>query len=267
MNANQYTLITGGTSGIGYELARIFADHGHNLVIVARDAEELAAVKQELDNNPIEIHTIVKDLFDPGAAFELYDELQRKGIKVDILVNNAGQGLYGKFSETDVRRELDIIQLNISSLMVLTKLFLKDMIGQGSGRILNLSSIASKAPGPYQSVYHATKAFVQSFTEAVRDEVKDTGVTLTVLLPGATDTDFFHKAEMTESKIVQDGKLADPAGVAEDGYKALMSGDDMIVSGFMNKLTVAMSALLPDHVLARKMHKQQEPVTPKSKDL
>lgn len=262
---NHYTLITGGTSGIGYELARIFADKGHNLVLVARDPTELAIVKQELGIHAITVHTIAKDLFNPQAPFEIYEELKREGLEINILVNNAGQGLYGKFEETDIRRELDIIQLNIASLVVLTKLFLKDMIGRGEGRILNLSSIAGKAPGPFQSVYHGTKAFVQSFTEAVRDEVKDTGVTLTALLPGATDTDFFNKADMLESKIVQEGKLADPAKVAEDGYEALMNGDDMIVSGFMNKLSVAMSAILPDSTMAKKMHKQQEPAPPNPK--
>jgi short-subunit dehydrogenase len=182
-------------------------------------------------------------------------------VQPDVLVNDAGQGLYGKFVDTDIKRELSIIQLNISSLVILTKLFLKDMIQRGEGKILNLSSVASKIPGPYQSVYHGTKAFVQSFTEAIRSEVKDSGVTITALLPGATDTDFFNKAEMQDSKIVQDGKLADPATVAKDGYEALMNNDDMIVSGFKNKVQVAMSNILPDSMVADNVKKQQQPVT------
>jgi len=137
------------------------------------------------------------------------------------------------------------------------------MLQRGEGRILNLSSIASKAPGPLQSVYHGTKAFVQSFTEAVRDEVKDTGVTLTALLPGATDTDFFNKAAMQEAKIVAEGELDDPVKVAKDGYEALMRGDDMVVSGFKNKMNVMMSNMLPDDKVAEKMHKQQAPVNKK----
>src|SRR3954471_4995299 len=129
-------------------------------------------------------------------------------------------------------RELAIIQLNISSLVVLTKQFLQDMLARGEGKILNLSSIASKMPGPWQSVYHGTKAFVQSFTEAIRSEVKDKGITVTALLPGTTDTDFFNKAHMLASKAVQDeDKLADPAVVAKDGYEALMAGKDMVISG------------------------------------
>jgi short-subunit dehydrogenase len=258
-----YTLITGGTSGIGFELARIFANNGHNLIIVARDESELSRIYREFTPLGVEVITISKDLFGKESAFELYNEVKEKGLTVDILVNDAGQGQYGEFAETDIYRELDIIQLNICSLVVLTKLFLKDMLQRGDGKILNLSSIASKAPGPLQSVYHGTKAFVQSFTEAVRNEVKDTGVTLTALLPGATDTDFFHKAEMEEAKIVQDGKLDDPVKVAKDGYEALMRGDDMVVSGFKNKMNVAMSNILPDDAVAENMHKKQAPVNKK----
>ncbi|WP_207515127.1 SDR family NAD(P)-dependent oxidoreductase [Longitalea luteola] len=260
-----YTLITGGTMGIGYELAKIFANHGHNLIIVARDESELALTSRELQALGVEVITIPKDLFQKEAAFELYDDIKERGLVVDILVNNAGQGQYGQFAETDIYRELDIIQLNISSLVVLTKLFLQDMLQRGDGKILNLSSIASKAPGPWQAVYHGTKAFVQSFTEGVRNEVKGTGVTLTALLPGATDTDFFRKAEMEESKIVQEGKLDDPVKVAEDGYEALMRGDDMVISGLKNKLNVAMSNIMPDAAAAENMNKKQEPANERRK--
>jgi short-subunit dehydrogenase len=258
-----YTLITGGTSGIGFELAKIFASNGHHLIIVARDENELARTYRELSPLGVDVITISKDLFIKESPFELYTEVMSKGLLVNILVNDAGQGQYGEFAETDIYRELDIIQLNICSLVVLTKLFLRDMLQRGDGKILNLSSIASKAPGPFQSVYHGTKAFVQSFTEAVRNEVKDTGVTLTALLPGATDTDFFNKAEMQESKIVAEGKLDDPVKVAKDGYEALMSGDDMVVSGFKNKMNVAMSNIMPDEKAADNMHKKQEPVNKK----
>lgn len=258
----KYTLITGGTVGIGYELAKIFAQNGHNLVVVARDPTELAKVKQELEQGDVEVVTIAKDLFDPQAPFQLFDETINRGLNIDVLVNNAGQGVYGLFEETDIRREVAIVQLNIASLIVLTKLFLQDMLDRGEGKILNLSSIASKTPGPWQSVYHGTKAFVQSFTEALRSEVKDKGITVTALLPGATDTDFFNKADMLESKVVQDkDKLADPADVAKDGYEALMNGDDKVISGFKNKATVAMSNMMPDSTAADMMKKQQEPVT------
>ena len=259
-----FTLITGGTEGIGYELAKQFAEHGHNLIIVARDETQLASAKTNLQGHDIEVETIAKDLFEAEAPFELYEEVRNKNLTVDILVNNAGQGVYGLFEETDIRRELAIVQLNIASLTVLTKLFLQDMLERGEGKILNVSSIASKTPGPWQSVYHGTKAFVQSFSEAVRSEVKDKGIVVTTLLPGATDTDFFNKADMQDSKVVQDKeKLADPAAVAKDGYEALMSGDDKVISGFKNKATVAMSNMMTDSAAADMMKKQQEPVTKK----
>ncbi len=255
---NKYALITGATSGIGLELARLFAKDGYNLVIVSRNQSNLEKTASELKSHNIEVVIISKDLFKPESSFELYQEVKAKGIQIDVLVNDAGQGVYGEFADTDIDREIDIIQLNITSLVVLTKQFLKDMISRGSGKILNLSSIASKIPGPYQSVYHGTKAFVQSFTEAVRSEVKDKGIVITALLPGVTDTDFFNKADMLDSKAVQ-GKMADPADVAKDGYKALMSDDDMVVSGIMNKVQVAMANLTPDSLAADQTKKKQEP--------
>lgn len=260
-----YALITGATSGIGYELAKLFAKDGYNLIIVARTLTDLQRTADELSRDyGVDVHPIAKDLFDEKAAFELYEMVKSKGVTVDVLVNNAGQGEYSLFVESNLDKQLKIIRLNIESLVVLTHLFLKDMVAKGEGRILNLSSIASRAPGPWQAVYHGTKAFVQSFTEAVREEVKETGVTLTALLPGVTDTDFFHKAHMEDSKMVQDeDKMADPADVAMDGYKALMEGKDMIVSGAGNKFQTTLSAITPDDKLATQQKKQQEPVEKK----
>lgn len=262
MDRAKHALITGATSGIGYELVKLFAKSGHNLVIVARHRQDLERTAHELETTyGIHVHAIAKNLFDTNSAFELYDELKSRGIKIDVLANNAGHGLYGEFSKTDLRKELSIIQLNISSLVTLTKLFLQDMVENGEGKILNTSSIASKSPGPWQSVYHGTKAFVQSFTEAVREEVKDTGITITALLPGATNTDFFRKAGMESSKAVQDkSKLSDPAEVAKAGYDALMAGKDMVVAGLKNKLEVAMDGITPDSRLAKKTAGMQEPV-------
>ncbi|MDF2455556.1 MAG: short-chain dehydrogenase/reductase [Cytophagaceae bacterium] len=258
-------LITGATSGIGFELAKLFAKDLYDLVIVARSQEELDKTAVVLNSSyGTKVTTIAKDLFLPDSAFELYEEVKAKGIEIGILVNNAGQGEYGEFITTDLSKELSIIQLNISSLVVLTKLFVLDMVKAGEGKILNLSSIASKSPGPWQAVYHGTKAFVQSFSEALRVELKDKGVSVTALLPGVTDTDFFQKAHMESSKVVQDkDQMADPADVAQDGYEALMEGKDMVVSGFKNKLQVAMGAITPDETAAKKMAKQQEPVSKK----
>jgi short-subunit dehydrogenase len=256
---NNYALITGGTSGIGFELAKLFAKDKYDLIIVARNQDELDQAATELKKEGIKVITISKDFFVSGAAFELYDEIKNMGITVKVLVNDAGQGVYGKFIETDLQRELNIIQLNIGATVVLTKLFLKDMVKRNAGKILNVASIAGKSPGPYQAVYHGTKAFVHSFNEAVRNEIKDTDVTLTSLLPGATDTDFFRKADMLDSKIVQEGHLGDAADVAKDGYDALMEGKDMVISGFKNKVQVAMSNIVSDSMAAESMRKTQEP--------
>ncbi|MET1056586.1 MAG: SDR family oxidoreductase [Pedobacter sp.] len=259
-NTNKYALITGATSGIGYELAKLFAQDGYNLVIVARDQAELDSKSAELEKSGIRVITIAKDLFDPEEAFGLFADLQSQDIRIDVLVNNAGQGVYGEFEDTDIDRELDIIHLNISSLVVLTKLFLKEMTARNSGKILNTASIASKTPGPWQAVYHGTKAFVLSFTEAIREELRDTNITVTALMPGATDTDFFAKADMLDSKAVQDkDSLSDPADVAKDGYDALMAGKDKVISGFKNKVQVGMGSLTPDSLVAHQVYEQQKP--------
>lgn len=256
----KYALVTGATSGIGYELAKLFTQDGYNLIIVGRDQTTLDSTAAALKTQSPVI-TIRKDFFERNAASELYTEVKSMGIDIDVLVNDAGQGVYGEFLATDIDRELDIIQLNIASVVVLTKHFLKDMVARGEGKILNLSSIASKVPGPYQSVYHGTKAFIQSFTEAIRSETKDSGVTVTALLPGATDTDFFNKADMLDSKAVQDkDKLSNAADVAKDGYDALMSGKDKVISGLKNKVEIAMTNLMPERMVADQMKKQQGPV-------
>ncbi|MDJ1500299.1 SDR family oxidoreductase [Xanthocytophaga agilis] len=258
---NKYVLITGATSGIGYELAKLFAKDHYNLVIVSRDQQELENKAQEFRQLGIDVVPIAKDLFNRDAAFSLYEEVKNRNIQVDILVNDAGQGIYGKFQDTDINRELAVIDLNIASVVILTKCFLKDMVQRNSGKILNLASIASKTPGPWQSVYHGTKAFVLSFSEAIREELKETNITVTALLPGATDTDFFNKADMVSSKIVQEGKLSDPADVAKDGYEALMSGDDKVISGLKNKVQIGMSNMMPDSVVAHQMNEQQKPAS------
>ncbi|AZA88884.1 SDR family oxidoreductase [Chryseobacterium shandongense] len=261
---NEYALVTGATSGIGYELAKQFAKNGYDLVMVARNHEELKTKADEFKSFGINVITIAKNLFIEDDAYALYSELKLNGISPSILVNDAGQGVYGKFQDTDLHREVDIVNLNIVSVLILTKMFLKDRLPKGSGKILNLASIASKAPGPWHSVYHGTKAFVLSWSEAIREELKDTGITVTALLPGPTDTDFFNKADMNESKILEDkDNLASPEEVAIDGYNALMNGDDKVVSGLKNKLTVAMSNIATDSMAAHRMGEMQKPVNEK----
>ena len=254
----RYALITGATEGIGYELAKLFAEDGYHLIIVARTEEKLQQRSTEFSQYGIEFIPLVKDLFVADAPFEIYNEIKRRNLTVDVLVNDAGQGQYGLFVEGDIRRFLDIIQLNVNALTVLTHLFLKDMVARNEGKILQLASIASELPGPWQAVYHATKAYVLHLTEALVRELKDSAVSITALQPGATDTDFFNKADMQESKIL-DTKLSDPVKVAKDGYEALMKGDDKVVSGFKNKAMVAASNIMPDTMVAAQMDKMQEP--------
>lgn len=264
INEKNYVLITGASSGIGYELAKIFAQNQYNLILLSRDHKGLETKATELRTFGVDVKILVKDLFSREQAASVYQEVAELGIQIDILVNDAGQGLYGEFKDTEIDRELKIIDLNISSLIILTKDFLKDMVKRKSGKILNVASIASETPGPWQSVYHGTKAFVLSFSEAIREELKDLNISVTALLPGVTDTDFFNKAEMNGSKAVQDKKaMADPAVVAKDGFDALMSGKDKVISGFKNKIQVGISHVMPDSTVAHTMAEQQKPVDKK----
>jgi len=259
-NRNQYALITGATSGFGYELAKLFAKDGFSLVLVARSEERLQEVTDELKQQyNIEVTPISSDLFRPTAAKEIYDEVQARGIVVNYLVNDAGQGEWGRFIDVDLQRSLDIIQLNICSLVGLTKYFATDMAARGEGHILQLGSEAGKAPMPLLSVYAATKAFVISFSAAISNELEGTGVNVTVLLPGASDTDFFHKANMEHTKTYREESLQTPEEVAKDGYEALMSGESRVISGGKTKMHVYMANLLSDEANAVNMRKLMEP--------
>ena len=258
-NRNQYALITGGTSGIGYELARNFAKDGYNLILVARNKNLLQQTTDELKQQfGVEITPLAEDLFDKNAAERVYNKTKEMGIEVNVLVNNAGQGEWGPFVETDLQRDLDIVQLNISSLVSLTKLFLRDMVARNEGKILQVGSEAGTAPGPLLATYSATKAFVISFSVALSDELRDTNITVTVLLPGATDTDFFHKAGQEDTVTYREKSLLSPEEVAKDGYDALMKGESKIISGAKTKMHVFMSDMLGAKASAKNMRKQNE---------
>ena len=260
-NQPQTVLLTGGTSGIGRELANCFAQDQHNLILVARDQAELDQAAREIQQqHGVRVSTIAKDLFRREAPFEVYDQLKANGTRVDILVCDAGQGQYGTFETTDIDRELDIIQLNIGAYVTFTKLYLQEMNARNAGKILLVGSIAGELPGPLQAVYHATKAFVNSFAESIQEENKDSQVTITNLLPGLTDTDFFEKADMTRAKNVAEGSKADPADVAQDGYQALMAGERRVISGLGNKVQVTVSNVVPDALVAKKVHQESAPV-------
>jgi len=255
----KHALVTGGTSGIGYEIARLLARDGYDLILVARSAEGLQNAAQDLELEGGLVSTISKDLMVPGAAGELFEDIKTAGITIDILVNDAGQGEWGKFTDTDLDREIDLIHLNVIALTSLTKFFLKDMVSRGEGRILQLASSLSKAPSPYTAVYAATKAYVFSLTEALVQELKGTGVTITALQPGATDTDFFHKAGAQESVVYKESDLYDPVEVAKAGYEGLLAGKDKVVPGTKNKLEGAMGAILPDTAVAANIGNQMKP--------
>jgi uncharacterized protein len=259
-NRNKYALITGATSGIGYELARLFAKDGYNLILVARHEGRLQEVTDELKAQfAIEVTPLAKDLFERDAAQDIYNATQQMGITVDVLVNDAGQGEWGPFIDTDLERDLDIIQLNIASLVALTKMYLMDMVQRNEGKILQVGSEAGTTPIPLLSVYAATKAFVLSFSAALANELQDKNITITALLPGATDTDFFHKAHQEDTRGYREGKLASPEEVAKDGYDALMKGESKIISGAKTKMHVFMSDLLGDKGAAANSRKQMEP--------
>ncbi len=234
-------LITGASVGIGRELARLFARDGYELILVARDREKLeeaAAECRELSRAPA--HVIVKDLARPAAPQELYQALHNEKHDLDVLVNNAGFGLGGRFDQLDEGRQLDMIQLNVTSLVQLTRLFLPGLLARRSGGILNVASTAAFQPGPYMAIYYATKAFVLSFTEAIAEELRHSGVTITALCPGPTRTEFQKRAGLQLSSMFQSRILPilDAATVARIGYEGFKNKRRIVIPGLSNKLQV-----------------------------
>jgi len=242
-------VVTGGSSGIGLELAKIFAAEGHDLILASNNRAKLkkAAESVALAGDGTTVETVAADLSKPGGPKKLFDAVQKFGRPVDVLVNNAGRGVWGDFArETDLKDELAMIQLNAASVVALTKMFLPGMVKRGSGKILITASEASLAPIALMSIYAATKAFIYSFALSLREELKDTGVSVTALLPGATQTDFFIRADMEDAKFVRESKMADPVKVARDGFDALMKGDDHVVTPFKDKVMSTLTKLAPD---------------------
>jgi short-subunit dehydrogenase len=230
-------LITGASSGIGAELARIHASRGGDLVITARRRKELEQLKGDLESaHGCQVHVIVKDLAEPGARQAIYNELTSQGMRIDYLINNAGFGYYGLFYRQDWARNEAMIEVNILALAALTRLFLPEMVARRSGRILNVGSMAGFLPGPLQAVYYATKAFVVSFSEALANELAGTGVTVTALCPGPVETEFAERAGTREARGF--ARMASPRKVARAGYDAMLRGRTIIVPGPLNKLTI-----------------------------
>ncbi len=262
MNA-ETALITGSSSGIGLHLAHEFARHGHPLILVAPVQAELEEVAAKLTaEHGVNVTVIAKDLENENAAQEIFDELRRKATDVHILVNNAGHGYRGKSWEIPIEHDISMVRLNIEAVLRLTKLFLPPMLQRERGRILNTASVAGFEPGPLLNVYHSTKAFVLSWSEALSVELEKTGITVTALCPGPTDTDFFPKAGMLDTRAFQTASVSAPQDVAKAGYEGLMKGELFIVPGGMNKALVAARRILSEGAQAKINQKFYEEVPP-----
>jgi uncharacterized protein len=255
----QLAVVTGASSGIGFELARVFAENDFDLIIAAED-EELEPAARELNQIAGSVQAVRVDLSRPEGVEELYEKMTANGRPIDALALNAGIGAGGDFArETALAKELRLIDLNVRSTVHLCKLAVADMVERDEGRILFTSSVASTMPGAYQAVYNASKSFVQSFAEAIRNELKDTGVTITALMPGPTDTEFFDRAGMEDTKIGA-GQKDDAAKVARQGFEALMEGDEKVVAGSLkNKLQTAVAGVIPDSRKAEMHRNMAEP--------
>ena len=244
-------LITGASGGIGYELALLFARDHYDCILVARSQDKLSALATRLESEfGVKTLVLAKDLSTPSTVDEIYEEVTAASLNVDVLVNNAGFPVYGGFVETDLQSELDMLQVNVMALTALTKLFLRGMVARRNGRILNLASTAAFVPGPLMAVYYASKAYVLSFSEAIANELHDTGVTVTALCPGSTRTGFQERGKLENARLVR-GRLPDAASVALAGYRGLMAGKSVVIPGLGNKLLPFGVRLSPRQAVTR----------------
>jgi short-subunit dehydrogenase len=252
-------VVTGASSGIGFELAKVFAEQGFDLLIAAEDAE-LRPALEALKESQVKVEAHRVDLATEAGVIELYRHIQNTGRPVDALALNAGIGAGGAFAtETELTDELKLIDLNVRSTVHLCKLVVADMVERDAGRILFTSSIAATIPGAFQAVYNASKSFVQSFAIALRNELKDTDIAITALMPGATETEFFERAGMEDTEVGA-GEKDDPAEVARQGFDALMADKEKVVAGALkNKVQVAAGRVMPDSVKAEKHREMAEP--------
>jgi short-subunit dehydrogenase len=245
-------LITGASGGIGLELARVFAENGYALVLIARSRDRLVEIAAELKPTPVQV--LAKDLALVGAAEGVFREVP----KVDVLVNNAGYGVYGPFLGNQLDEELGMMQLNMTALVALTKLYLPGMVASKSGKILNVASTAAFQPGPLMAIYYATKAFVLSFSEAIGNELEGTGVTVTALCPGPTATGFQARTKLENSRLFKRMKVMDARTVAEAGYRALMAGKPVVIPGMTNKLLALSVRASPRSMVTKIARMMQE---------
>lgn len=258
MAARPVALITGASMGLGAEFARLFAANGHDLVITARSRDKLEAVRREIGGlHGASVHIIVADLADPDAPRAIFDELAAAGVEIDALVNNAGYGMYGLFHHADLAEALDLIQVNVNALVALTRLFLDGMIARGRGRVLNVASTAAFQPGPLQPVYYATKALVLSFTEAIANELKGTGVTATALCPGPVRTGFQERANVGEPRGLRLLMRTTPEDVVRAGFDGMIRGRSVVIPGALNKVHVFLVRLFPRNFVTAMVRRVQ----------
>lgn len=247
-------VVTGASNGIGYELAKQFAKNNFDLLITATGASINEAARA-CEAFGAKVQTVEADLATYDGVEALYSKIKETNVPVEAIAINAGVGVGGEFIKTDLQEEINLIELNVVSSVHLAKRIVKDMVDRGRGKILLTSSIAALMPGPFEAVYAASKAFLQSFSQGLRNELKDTGVTVTALMPGPTDTNFFHRADMDDTRAGA-SKKDDPAEVAKQGFEALMEGKDSIIAGSIaTKIQGTASQFLPDTVSAE-MHRQ-----------
>ncbi len=254
-------LITGASGGIGYELAKVFAMHAYDLVLVARSTDQLQRLRSELiQAHQAQVHIISCDLSLPESPLVLFEQVQQEGLTVDVLVNNAGFGDYGPFADCDWSKHSALLQLNMVTLTHLTRLFLPVMLERGSGKVLNVASTAAFQPGPFMAAYYASKAYVMSFTEALAHEIDGTGVSATVLCPGPTrGTNFQARAELGEVDFFKQLKLPNAADVAQFGYAALERNQVVAVHGLFNRLLVFTNRLMPRRAITNAVGQLQAP--------
>jgi len=254
----QQALVTGASSGIGLELAKQFGQHDFDLVIAAEDPG-INRAADTLRSHGVQVEPIQVDLATGEGVDRLYRRIQESGRPLDVAAINAGVGVGGPFVDTDLEAEIKLIDLNVTSVVRLSKYILRDMVSRGEGRVLYTSSIAADLPAPFMAVYGASKAFELSFAEAVRNELKDTGVTITALQPGPTDTDFFERAGLQDTKVGT-SKKDDPADIARQGFEALMAGKDHVVAGSLkNKVQDLVAQVMPEPAKAAMHRRQTEP--------
>ena len=259
MESRKTALVTGASSGIGLDLAKRFAAEGFDVALVARSAGRLQEVAAALEReHHIKAHVVTADLAQPQAAQALVATLDARGIEVDVLVNNAGYALYGAFAETDLADELNMIQVNIVALTHLSKLIVRKMVARQQGRILNVASTAAFQPGPLMAVYYATKAYVLSFSEALANELRGSGVTVTALCPGPTKTGFQARAQMEESKLVRGKAIMSADEVARAGFEGLMKGRTVVIPGVGNKMLAQAVRFLPRNTVTKMVRNAQE---------